>query len=293
MKPSRFRYIRAQSVEHAASVKGDHDGDAVLLAGGQSLVPMLNFRLVAPSAIVDLNAIPGLDRVEVTETDVRVGALVRQRELELHDGARRACPVLAEALAHVGHPAIRNRGTVAGSVAHADPAAELPTVLAALDGRVRASGRRGERAIPADELFVFHFTTSLEPDEVVTAVEFPTQPPRSGSAFAEVARRHGDYALAGVCAVVALDEEGRLTGARVACSGIGSGPVRSAEAEQMLAGQRPQPELLAEAGETLAQLVETGDHEQASRGYRRQLVRVLAARALASAARRAAEGTER
>jgi aerobic carbon-monoxide dehydrogenase medium subunit len=283
MKPPKFEYVRAGTVEEAASVKAAHDGDASILAGGQSLIPMLNFRLARPAALVDLNHVDGLAYVRVDDDAVRVGAMTRQRDVERHEEAGRACPVLPQTLAHVAHPVVRNRGTIGGTVAHADAAAETPTALLALDGRVRVRGTSGERTIDASDLFVFHLTSSLQADEVLVEVEFPRLPAGAGSAFHEVTRRHGDYALAGVCAVAGLAGDGTIRDVRLAYSGIASTPVRATSAEELLAGATPSAEAFAEAGEQAAGYVDAVDEEQATVAYRRRLVRTLTARALEDA----------
>jgi carbon-monoxide dehydrogenase medium subunit len=283
MKPPKFEYVRAGTVDEAVAVKAAHAGEASVLAGGQSLIPMLNFRLARPAALIDLNHVDGLAYVRVEDDAVRVGAMTRQRDVEHHGEAARACPVLAQALAHVAHPVVRNRGTIGGTIAHADAAAEPPTALMALEGRVRVRGTGGERTIEAADLFVFHLTSSLQVDEVLVEVEFPRLPAGAGSSFHEVTRRHGDYALAGVCAVAGLAEDGSMRDVRLAYSGIASTPIRATSAEELLAGAAPSAEAFAAAGEQAAGYVDAVDEEQATVAYRRQLVRTLTARALEDA----------
>jgi carbon-monoxide dehydrogenase medium subunit len=287
MKPARFEFHRARSVEEAVVLRARYEGEASLLAGGQSLVPMLNFRLARPSALVDLNGIEDLSGIRVSGGAVRVRAMTRQRDLERHADAMVACPVLPSALSHVAHQVVRNRGTVGGSIAHADAAAELPAALLAVDGRVRVQGAAGERTIEADDLFEFHMSTSLEPDEVLVEVEFPTLPPRTGAACREVARRHGDYALAGVCAVLTLDVGGRVERARLAYLGVAPTAVRAPEAERLLTGAAAEPDAFAAAGRAAREVVDAIDEEQASVAYRRRLVEILTQRALEEAHARA------
>lgn len=282
MKPSRFEFHRPASVEEAVGLKVRYDGEASVLAGGQSLVPMLNFRLARPSALVDLNGIGGLADIAVAGGAVRVGAMTRQRDLERHLEAMAACPVLPGALANVAHQVVRNRGTVGGSVAHADSAAELPAALLAVDGRVRVQGSAGQRTIEAADLLDFHLSTSLEPDEVLVEVGFPTLPPGTGAACKEVARRHGDYALAGVCAALTLGG-GVVERARLAYFGVAPTAVRAPDAEALLAGEPPGPEGFAAAARAAREVVDAVEEEQASVTYRRQLVEVLTRRALAEA----------
>jgi carbon-monoxide dehydrogenase medium subunit len=216
--------------------------------------------------------------------------MTRQRDLERHAGAVAACPLLREALLHVAHQVIRNRGTVGGSVAHADAAGELPAALLTVGGRIRARGSGGERIVAAEDLFQFHLTTTLEPDEVLVEVEFPALPPRTGVACEEVTRRHGDYALAGVCAALTIDDGGRIERARLGYLGVAPTPVRAAAAEKLLAGKEPGAELFAAAGESAREVVDAVDEEQASVAYRCRLVDVLTRRALEAATGRANGG---
>ena len=290
MKPGRFEFHRPTSVEEAVAIKGRYEGEAALLAGGQSLVPMLNFRLARPRALVDLNGIDGLFGISVDRSARRVRAMTRQRDLEQHAEAMSVCPILPGALRHVAHQVIRNRGTVGGSIAHADAAAELPAALLAVDGHVLVQGASGQRTIPAEELLEFHLSTSLELDEVLVEAEFPALPPRTGAACEEVARRHGDYALAGVCAALTLDSAGRVERARLAYLGVAATAVRAPEAEQLLTGEEPDADLFAAAAQAAGEVVDAVDEEQASVAYRRRLVEVLTRRALENARSRANGG---
>jgi aerobic carbon-monoxide dehydrogenase medium subunit len=292
VKPSRFDYHRPATVAEAAELMAGYEGDASALAGGQSLVPMLNFRLARPRAIVDLNAVDGLSGIHVDDGSVRVRAMTRQRDLEQHVEAVRACPLLGGALANVAHQVVRNRGTVGGSIAHGDAAAELPAALRALDGRVRVQGTGGDRWIEAGDLYEFHLSTSLEPDEILVEAEFPRLPPRTGTAVMEVTRRHGDYALAGVCAVLTLDEAGSVADARLGYLGVAPTTVRAHEAERALVGEIASDEAIDAAAKSARDVVDAIDEEQASVAYRRRLVEVLTARALRHARRRSTEAGE-
>ena len=265
MKPAPFDYHSPSSLSEAIALKAEFGADAAVLAGGQSLVPLLNMRLARPSALVDLNRIDELRYIRRDEGGIAIGAMTRQRELERSDEAWRACPLLREALLNVAHVIIRNRGTVGGSIAHADAAAELPAVLVVLGGTVTAAGSEGTRTIPADDFFLFHFTTALEPDEIVTEIWFPELPQAGGYAFLELSRRHGDFALAGVATVVA---NGR---ARFAFAGVGPRPI-------LVESEDP---------EVAAASVQPAEDIHATAEYRRELVRVLASRALELARRRA------
>lgn len=292
MKPAEFDYVRATSLDDAVAAL-DSDEDAKLLAGGQSLVPMLNMRLVRPSVVVDLRRVEGLDGITRTDTTLRIGAMVTQRDAETSPTVGTACPLLVEALCLVAHPQIRNRGTIGGSLAHADPAAELPAVVLLLDGVLRVHGRGGERSIPAAEFFRSYLTTALEPGEILTAVELPVATPRSGSACLEVTRRPGDFPLCGAACHVELGDDGTLTDARLALFGVADRPVRATAAEERLRGARPDERLVAVAAETaVGDLTPRGDLH-ASPAYRHHLTQVVARRCMAAAVGRARADAER
>jgi carbon-monoxide dehydrogenase medium subunit len=266
MKPARFEYIAASSIDEVLLALENHD--AKVLAGGQSLVPLLNMRLARPSMLVDVNRVPDLDRVELG-TIVRIGALARQADV-LDSPATAAVPLLAAALRHVGHPAIRSRGTIGGSLAHADPAAELPAVLLALDGEVVALSRTGERTIAAGALFTGPFTTVLRPDELLAAVVLPPQDSRPFG-FAELSRRLGDFALAGAITL--------LRPARIVLFGIGGMPERALEAERAL----DEGATSAEVADIATRDVSPVSDVHADGAYRRRLATVLVRRAVEQA----------
>jgi CO/xanthine dehydrogenase FAD-binding subunit len=287
MKPPAFDYAAPDTLDTALSLLQGSD-DAKVLAGGQSLVPLLSFRLAAPSLLVDLARVPDLDGVERRNGTFELGAMVRQRTAEENEELCAQVPLLREALRHVAHPQIRSRGTIGGSIAHADPAAELPAVLLALDGSVRAVSGRGEREVAAGDLYTGFMTTSLDAAEIVTAVAFPAAPPRTGAACVEVARRAGDYALAGALAQTTLGDDGVVADARVALIGVAARPQRAESVETRLVGERPTEAAIASVSRHAADgLNPTGD-AQATPDYRRHLARVLVARALRLAAERAA-----
>ncbi len=266
MKPAPFDYVAAASVDEAlAALAG---GEAKVLAGGQSLVPLLNMRLARPSLLVDVNRVPGLDGVEL-DGDVRIGALARQADV-LASPAAEAVPLLAAALRNVGHAATRSRGTIGGSLAHADPAAELPAVLVALDGAVVARGGSGERTIRADALFTGPFTTALRPDELLTAVALPRQDGRPFG-FAELSRRHGDFALAGALVL--------LHPARIVLFGLGGCPDRRVEAERALDDGATPGEVAERAVAGLSPVSDV----HADGAYRRRVAAVLVRRAIEQA----------
>jgi aerobic carbon-monoxide dehydrogenase medium subunit len=289
VKPGTFVYERPETLEEALVLRGEHGDGSAVLAGGQSLLPMLNFRLARPEVVIDLG---GTARetayVRVGDGVVAVGAMTRQRDLELDASARRANPLIEEALKLVAHSVVRNRGTVVGSVAHGDASAELPTLLVTLDGEVTASGPRGTRTIRASDLYTFHLTTTLEPDEVLSEVRLPALAPGSGYGFVEYARRHGDFALCGVCATVELAGDGTIETARIGYAGVSASPTRSSQAERVLAGARPREEVFAAAGAAAADgFPELSERGGTSPEYRRHLIRRLTARVLALAAARA------
>jgi aerobic carbon-monoxide dehydrogenase medium subunit len=277
VKPSPLRLERPRSLEEALALLAEHGDEAKLIAGGQSLVPMLNFRLAAPAVLIDLNQLAGLAAVAVDESAVRVGALCSQRDLERHAGAAAACPLLELALPCVGHVATRNRGTVGGSVAHADAAAELPLVLQTLAGHVEVTGPAGARCVAADEFFVSHLTSCLEPDEIVTEVRFPATGTGWGSGFAEVAPRHGDYAVCAVaCALRVAD--GVVAEARLGAAAVSERALRLHAAESALIGSRCEPAALASATAEARAAVDPSDGMHASAEYRRHLAGVLTGR---------------
>jgi carbon-monoxide dehydrogenase medium subunit len=284
MKPPRFGYDDPATVEDALALLARHGDSARVLAGGQSLVPMLNFRLARPAHVIDINRLAALAAVVPgPDAGLRLGALVRQRTLERSELVRERCPLIAQAMPLVGHPQIRTRGTLGGSLAHADPAAELPAVMVALGARLTLRRAGGQRTMAAEDFFVSALTTALAPDELLTEVALPPWPPRTGSSLLEVAKRHGDFALGGVAATLTLDAQGRVAGARLVCFGVGPRPVRVSDAERSLVGGAPSAAPFAEAGRLAAAGVDPSDDIHASGAYRKRLAGVLTARALAGA----------
>jgi len=289
MKPPSFDYVAATTVEEAVSLLAEHEFDAKVIAGGQSLMPLLNMRLARPGILIDVARIPGLDFVREADGGLVIGAMTRQRSVEFSELVQGSNPLLHAATMHVAHPQNRNQGTVGGSLAHADPAAEYPAVATALGARFKAVGPDGERTIDADEFFVTYLTTCLEPSELLTEVHLPSLPERTGWSIQELARRHGDFALAGVIATVTLDGSGQCSAARIVVFGVAEKAVRASEAEQMLVGQRPDEGLFEQVAEKAAAGLDDPQTDvHASADYRRDLARVLTRRALAEAAARAA-----
>ncbi|MDX1659367.1 MAG: FAD binding domain-containing protein [Nitriliruptorales bacterium] len=286
MKPPPFRYVAPDTTDDALAALADAGDEAKVVAGGQSLIPLLNMRLAAPSVLIDINQLTDLDRIEVSEARVTVGATVRQASLEHDEEAIRRLPLLGQALRHVAHPVIRNRGTVVGSIAHADPAAELPAVLAVLGGTVEVRSTAGERTLAAEDLFVGPLESSLDPTELITAASFPVPEGRWGSAFEELARRHGDYAMSGVATVVHVNGDGLVASAQAAFTGVGPVPV-VVDLSGPLAGQDPTRLDTAEAVAAARGAIDPQPDIHASAEYRRHLSGVLVDRALRAAGERA------
>jgi aerobic carbon-monoxide dehydrogenase medium subunit len=286
VKPPPFEYHRAGSIDETVALLAEHGDEAKILAGGQSLVPLLSLRLARPAHLVDINRVTELGAVE-NGSGLRFGATVRHREVERSEVVRTANPLLAYATRFIGHAAIRNRGTIGGSIAHADPAAELPIVLTVLDGEVEARSARGTRTVAAADLFEGFLTTSLEPDELLTAVRLPAWQAGAGWSFHEFSRRSGDFAIVGVAATVQLDGNGTVARARLAFSGVETKPVRATAAEASLAGATPSDDLWATAAREAAAPFEPASDIHGSSAYRKHLAAVLAERALKEAHDRA------
>jgi CO/xanthine dehydrogenase FAD-binding subunit len=288
VKPPVFEYHRPGTLNDALALLGAHPG-AKPLAGGQSLIPAMNFRLAAPDALIDLNALPELSGIEETaDGGLRIGAMTRHSAVELSAAVARRAPLLAEAMPFIAHRQIRNRGTIGGSLAHADPAAELPAVMVALEARLTLASIRGGRVVPAAEFFTGLFATALAEGELITAIEVPPPPPRTGTAFLELARRHGDYALVGVTVTVRLDHA-RVADSRIVLFSVGEGPVRATHAERTLAGTAGDEAALRAAADAVQDDVDPSSDIHASSAYRRQLASVLTRRALTTAMARAAD----
>lgn len=283
MKPSAFEYFAPGTVAEAIALLQQYGDDAKILAGGQSLVPMMNFRVARPEVLVDLNRVGGLDEIRQEGEQLHLGALVRHSEVEYSPLVRDKCPVLTEAVSQIGHAAIRNRGTIGGSLAHADPSAEIATTLLALDGELRIAGSGGERIVKADEFFVSYLTTSLEPSEVLVEARFPVLPPRSGWSFLELSRRHGDFAMVAVAVLLTMEDAQTCARASIALGGVAPTPIRAGEAEALLAGQAIGEELIERAGESAARACDPDSDYHGSAEYRRHLAKVFTRRGLEAA----------
>jgi len=279
VKPPKFDYHAPKTVDEALALLIRYDGEAKILAGGQSLMPLLNFRLSRPAALVDLNRIPTLAYIKEVDGSVRFGAMTRQRAIEFSPVVAKRLPLLTEATRWVGHLPIRTRGTIGGSIAHADPSAEYPAVLTALDGEVVARGPKGERVLKPRDFFQTYLTTNLAADEILTEVRLPATPAGAGFAFEEFSRRHGDFAIIGIAAVI-VREGSRCTMARLATAGAGPIPVRLRAAEEILEREGLGDEAIARAAAKAQELVQPDGDIHASADYRRHLTGVLTGRAV-------------
>ena len=288
MKPAAFDYIRPDGLDAALAALARHGGDAKLLAGGQSLMPLLNFRMLRPSCLIDINRLDALDHVTEEGDGLRIGALTRHHTLETSALVTRRYPVLAEAMRHVAHLAIRNRGTIGGSLCHADPAAELPMMALLLDAAIEARSADGARSVAARDFFVGPLATSLAETEMVTEIRLPAPAPRTGWGFEEFALRAGDFAFAAAAALVTA-ADGRIAAARLALMGVDDTPVRLREIERTLAGQPFSPDLAADVAAQARAAVHPNSDLRASADYRRHLVAALTERALTQAWQRALE----
>ena len=296
MKPAPFEYFAPQTVPEALDLLHERAVDAKILSGGQSLMPMLNFRLVKPGALVDINGIDELAYIRqensVLAPILAIGAATRQSRVMASEEVSRACGLLSEALAFVGHPAIRNRGTIGGSIAHADPSGEQPLVAATLEAELVLQSVRGARVLQASDFFLDHLTTALEPDELLTEVRFPVLAGRTGWSFQEVSRRRGDFAVVDAAAAVTLDERGVCQQARVVVGGVSGVPMRLWRLEEALAGTELAPPLIAEAAELVKGEIDPQSDIHASAEYRRDVAAVLVRRALETARERAGVGVQ-
>lgn len=291
MKPARFEYHRPRDLDEALALLRTLP-EAKLLAGGQSLIPMMNFRLVRPEHVIDLGRVADLAYIREDDDYLEIGAMTRQAAVEASPVVQRACPVLGAALEHVSHYAIRTRGTIGGSLAHADPASELPVVASALGAQLIIASAHGRRVVGPREFFLAPLTVALKPDEVLAAVRFPRLPAHAGWAFVELSRRHGDFAIVCVCAVVERDRAGRCSHAAVALGGVAGAPVRSRRVETVLLGHPFTEARLDAAAASVLDEIEPETDLHASAEYRREMARAYTRTSLAEAWRRAREADE-
>jgi carbon-monoxide dehydrogenase medium subunit len=285
----RYDYVRADHLDEALEVLAQRGSDVKVLAGGQSLVPLLHARIEQPAAVVDINRIKSLGEIRRNNGTVQIGALVRQLTLERDAETIGGWPLLGEMLNQMAHVQIRTRGTVGGSLAQADPAGELPAAALVLGAQLKIASAQGERTVSADEFFVGQHQTVLQPNELLVEVTLPQLAARTGTAFRKIAPRFGDFATVGVATAVTLDQKGAIRSARIALMAVGPTPIRPRAAEAMLEGQAPTDELLTEAGRIASQDLEPASDPRASGGYRKEMCGVLVHRMLAAAAERAAQ----
>jgi carbon-monoxide dehydrogenase medium subunit len=286
MKLPPFDYQAPATLREAVQILSDGAGAAKAIAGGQSLIPILAFRLANPSVLVDLGGIPGLNDIAIGEAGVSIGAMVRWRELEDHAGLRSACPLIPAAVGHIAHYQIRNRGTIGGSLAHADPAAEMPGIAAACDAQIEIIGKTGKRTVNAHDFFLGPLTTCLAHDELITAIHFPPWPSTRRWAFEEFSQRRGDFAFAGIALYYDQRPDGTIENAHVGVIGATQVPCRLAAVEQTLNGKKLDDNVLSIAAKTAAASVEPDDDIHASAAYRRALVGTLVERSLIAAVTR-------
>jgi carbon-monoxide dehydrogenase medium subunit len=283
MKLPAFEYASPATLAEAVSLLASHDGDAKAIAGGQSLMPMMAFRVAQPSLLVDLRKIPGLNQIKISKDGVSLGALVRWRDIEDDARLQKAHPLLAAAIEHVAHYQVRNRGTVGGSVAHADPAAEMPGIAMACDAEIVVTGKSGTRSIKAADFFVAALTTALELDEIITEVRLPAWPQGRRWGFQEFARRRGDFAMSGIALFYDVDAGGKATNAHVGAIGVGDRPLRLGAVEAVLNGKVIDEATIEKASQAASAAVDPPDDIHASAAYRRALTGTLVERALISA----------
>jgi carbon-monoxide dehydrogenase medium subunit len=290
MKPAPFEYHVPDSLEQALDLKSQYADGAKILSGGQSLVPAMNFRVVQPSVLIDLNRVNELGFIREEGEAIRIGAMARERHLEFEASIEKRTPLLHEAVPFIAHPQIRNRGTIGGSIVNADPAAELPVLMLALNARLKAKNKSGERWIDANNFFAGMFTTALASDEILVEIELPFMPARTGWSFMEVAPRAGDYALMGVAALVTLDEDGKCKSAKLVYLNAGDGPVDAVEAAQSLAGGPPNEKSFGAAAAIASENeINPFGNIHASPEFQRHLAKVLTKKALQQATQRAGE----
>jgi len=288
MKPAVFSYHRPTTLADALTLLEEYQLDAKVIAGGQSLVPMMNMRFAQPAHLIDLNALPELSGVRRSSDMLEIGAMMRHHELATDPLVRACCPLLAEAAATIGHYAIRQRGTLGGSLAHADPAAQLPLIASTLDARIEVVGSDGSREMPAAEFLISVMTTALQPEEIIRHVRFPCKRPSEGHAFELFSRRHGDFAIAS-CAVSVVLAGGTFAHLRIGLGGVGDVPLVLDDLAALYAGRGADASAVAELAAHAAAAIEPHEHREISVGYRRDLVKTLTQRALVRAIRRASE----
>lgn len=290
MIPAAFDYAAPQTLAEAVELLQSHGDEAKVLAGGQSLIPLMKFRLATPAYVIDINRVPGLDFIEEADGYLRIGALTREADLETSEVITQRYPILADTAKVIADPLVRNLATVGGNLAHGDPANDHPATMLAVRAQVVATGPQGERIIPIDEFFVDLFATALAPDELLTEIRVPQPVPRSGGAYLKLERKVGDFAIAGVACHVVLDERGACQEVGIGLTNVGPVPLRAARAEDALRGEQPTEEAIRAAAELAAQDCEPVSDLRGSEEYKRAMVRVLTQRAMRQAVQRATGG---
>ena len=288
MKPAKFDYHRAENLQHACTLLKEHGDEAKILAGGQSLIAAMNFRLATPGVLIDISNVEQPDLVTDEQNGVRVKATTTQRFAEKHAGLRQRIPVLVHAIEHISHFQVRNKGTVGGSIAHADPASELPAMSLLLDAEFEIESVSNKTVVPAEDFFITYMTTSLQADEVLSSVLFKAPPQTSGWGFHEITRRAGDFSLAGSAAIIDLDSDRKCSYARISLFGVDATPVRAREVEDALLGKQCSPELLQEAAAGVRGIIDPETDVHVTEEYRRNAAETLTVRALEDALSRAA-----
>lgn len=290
MKPAKFDYHRADNLQHACALLKEYGDDAKILAGGQSLIAAMNYRLARPEVLIDISNVEQPNLVIDEQDGVRVKATTTQRTAEKDAGLHRRIPVLVHAIEHIAHFQIRNKGTVGGSIVNADPASELPAMSLLLDAEFEIESASNKSVVPAEDFFITYMTTSLQTDEILSSILFKAPPPSSGWGFHEITRRAGDFSLAGSAAIIDLDADGKCSYARVALFGVAATPVRAREVENALSGQRCSPELLKETAANVREVIDPESDVHVTEEYRRNVAEVLTVRALEDALSRATAG---
>jgi carbon-monoxide dehydrogenase medium subunit len=291
MKPAPFKYVAAATLEQALALKAEYGDDAKFLAGGQSLIPAMNFRLARPAVLIDINALNECSGITPHEDGgSRIGALTRYRTLQNDGSLVRAYPLFGEALPHIAHPQIRNRGTIGGNLSHADPASEMPALAVVMQATIKIRASTHERSVAAIDFFQGLLTTDLQPDEMLVEIQLPAQKPRTGTCFSEVARRRGDFALAGAAAILTVDQDGICTQARLALCGVGETPVDASDAAAILVRRRVDAENIADVADAITAMIEPAGNVHATPDYQRHVAGVLAQRTLKTAHDRACHG---
>jgi carbon-monoxide dehydrogenase medium subunit/2-furoyl-CoA dehydrogenase FAD binding subunit len=287
MKPAPFDYYQAKTIDEAVELLSEYSEDSKIISGGQSLIPMLNFRLARPKVLIDISTIENRNQIENDAMGIRVAGTTLQRFLEQSKVVQEELPILYEATKHIGHVQIRNKGTVGGTIVHADPASELPAISLVLDAEFEIKSKENQYTVEAEDFFITYMTTALQSDEILSSIYFKKPPRNSGWGFHEIARREGDFALAGSAAVIGLDASGKCNHARIALFGVAPTPVRAKVAEEMLIGKNYSADLLKEAAEAVKQVVDPESDVHATEEYRRNASSVLTLRSLEDAFRRA------